>query len=99
MGASTRRLARSVVERTGRAGKHYIAQNAQQWGVMGLRAVLVGIITSFTALFKYSLAEVIHAPLLLALAHSLNYVVSFLLMQAGAFCCLPKCRPSPQLPW
>ena len=85
MGASTRRLARSVVERTGRAGKHYIAQNAQQWGVMGLGAVLAGIITSFTALFKYSLAEMIHAPLLLAVAHSLNYVVSFLLMQAGGF--------------
>src|SRR6202049_3145800 len=37
---TTRRLARSVVERTGRAGKHYIAQNPEQWGVMGLGAVL-----------------------------------------------------------
>jgi site-specific recombinase len=83
--ASTRRLARSVVERTGRAGKHYIAQNTLQWGVMGLGAVLAGVITSFTALFKYSLAAMIHAPLLLAIAHSLNYVVSFLLMQAGGF--------------
>jgi len=85
MSASTRRLARSVVERTGRAGKHYIAQNTVQWGVMGLGAVLAGVITSFTALFKYSLAAMIHAPLLLAIAHSLNYVVSFLLMQAGGF--------------
>jgi site-specific recombinase len=73
------------VERTGRAGKHYIAQNTVQWGVMGLGAVLAGVITSFTALFKYSLAAMIHAPLLLAIAHSLNYVVSFLLMQAGGF--------------
>ena len=31
------------------------------------------------------MAAIIHAPLLLALAHSLNYVVSFLLMQAGGF--------------
>jgi site-specific recombinase len=85
MSASTRRLARSVVERTGRAGKHYIAQNTGQWRVMGLGAVLAGVITSFTSLFKYSLAAVIHAPLLLAIAHSLNYVVSFLLMQAGGF--------------
>jgi site-specific recombinase len=83
--ASTRRVARSVVERTGRVGKHYIAQNTGQWRVMGLGAVLAGVITSFTALFKYSLAAVIHAPLLLAIAHSLNYVVSFLLMQAGGF--------------
>jgi site-specific recombinase len=48
-------------------------------------AVLAGVITSFTALFKYLLAAMIHAPLLLAAAHSLNYVVSFLLMQAGGF--------------
>jgi site-specific recombinase len=85
MSASARRLARSVVERTGRAGEHYIAQNTEQWGVMGMGAVLAGVITSFTALFKYSLAAMIHAPLLLAVAHSLNYVVSFLLMQAGGF--------------
>ena len=83
--ASTRRLARSVVERTGRAGKHYIAKNSEQWGVMGAGAVLAGVITSFTALFKYSLTHAIHAPLLLAIAHSLNYVFSFLLMQAGGF--------------
>lgn len=85
MSASTRRLARSVVEKTGRAGKHYIAGSAEQWGVMGMGAAMAGIITSFTALFKYSLAAIVHAPLLLALAHSLNYVVSFLLMQAGGF--------------
>ena len=85
LSASARRLARSVVERTGRAGKHYIAKDTQQWGVMGLGAVLAGVITSFTALFKYSLSAVIHAPMLLAVAHSLNYVVSFLLMRAGGF--------------
>ena len=85
MTASTRRLARSVVERTGRAGKHYIAQSAEQWSVMGMGAVLAGVITAFTALFKYSLSAMIHAPLLLAVAHSLNYMASFLLMQAGGF--------------
>jgi site-specific recombinase len=83
--ASTRRLARSVIERTGRAGGHYIAQDAAQWRLMGLGAVMAGVITSFTALFKYALAAHIHAPMILALAHSLNYVVSFLLMQAGGF--------------
>jgi site-specific recombinase len=85
MTASARRLARSVVERTGRAGEHYIAQSTGQWGVMGVGAVLAGVITAFTSLFKYSLSTMIHAPLLLAMAHSLNYVGSFLLMQAGGF--------------
>jgi site-specific recombinase len=85
LSASTRRLARSVVERTGRAGKHYIAGDAAQWRVMGIGAVFAGIITAFTALFKYTLSSLIHAPLVLAFAHSMNYVVSFLLMQAGGF--------------
>ncbi|MGA8733256.1 MAG: hypothetical protein WB558_04965 [Terriglobales bacterium] len=85
LSASTRRLARSVVERTGRAGKHYIARNAAQWRAMGQGAILAGVITSFTALFKYSIASAIHAPMLLAFALSMNYVVSFLLMQAGGF--------------
>ncbi len=85
LSASTRRLARSVVEKTGRAGTHYIARNAAQWRVMGRGAIFAGVITAFTALFKYTLSAHIHAPMLLALAHSINYVVSFLLMQAGGF--------------
>jgi site-specific recombinase len=85
LSASTRRLARSVVERTGRSGKHYIARNTKQWRLMGLGAVLAGVITSFTALFKHMLSSAIHAPMLLACALSMNYVVSFLLMQAGGF--------------
>jgi site-specific recombinase len=85
LSASTRRLARSVVEKTGRTGHHYIAKNASQWRVMGLGAVFAGVITAFTALFKYMLAAHIHAPMLLAIAHSLNYIVSFLAMQAGGF--------------
>ena len=83
--ASTRRLARSVVEKTGRVGKHYIAKNVTQWKVMGWGAILAGVITAFTALFKYSISSLIHAPFLVAIGHSLNYVVSFLLMQAGGF--------------
>jgi site-specific recombinase len=85
LSASTRRLARSVVERTGRTGKHYIARDSAQWRAMGMGAVLAGVITAFTALFKYTLSSLIHAPLLLAFAHSMNYIVSFLLMQAGGF--------------
>lgn len=86
LSASTRRLARSVVEKTGRTGMHYIARNAAEWRVMGQGAIFAGGITAFTSLFKYMLASrIVHAPLLLALAHSINYVVSFLLMQAGGF--------------
>jgi site-specific recombinase len=83
--ASTRRLARSVVEKTGRVGNHYIAKNSAQWKTMGWGAILAGVITCFTAFFKYSISSHIQAPLIVALGHSLNYVISFLLMQAGGF--------------
>jgi site-specific recombinase len=85
LSASTHRLARSMVEKTGRAGTHYIARDAAQWRAMGIGSVLAGVITGFTAFFKYGLSSLIHAPLLLAFAHSMNYIVSFLLMQAGGF--------------
>ncbi len=80
-----RRLARSLVEKTGRVGVHYIAKNASHWRLMGAGAIMAGIITCGTALMKYSISAKIHAPFLVALGHSLNYVVSFLLMQAGGY--------------
>jgi site-specific recombinase len=85
IGTSTRRLARSVVEKTGRVGQHYIAKNAGQWKKMGWGAIAAGLITCFTALFKYSISAAIHAPFLVAIFHSLNYAFSFLMMQAGGF--------------
>jgi len=80
-----RRMARSLVEKTGRVGVHYIAENASHWGRMGAGAIMAGVITCFTALVKYSISAKIHAPFLVALGHSLNYAISFLLMQAGGF--------------
>lgn len=85
MSTTFRRLARSLVEKTGRVGAHYIAQNAKHWRKMGAGAIMAGVITCFTALVKYSISAKIQAPLLVAVGHSLNYAVSFLLMQAGSF--------------
>ncbi len=80
-----RRMARSLVEKTGRVGVHYIAQNAKHWRRMGAGAIMAGVITCFTALVKYSISANIQAPFLVALGHSLNYAASFLMMQAGGF--------------
>ncbi len=80
-----RRLARSLVEKTGRVGRHYIAQTPAHWRVMGAGAIMAGVITCFTAILKYTITAKIHPPFLVALGHSLNYAVSFLLMQAGSF--------------
>src|SRR5579862_3665697 len=82
---TARRMARSLVERTGRVGVHYIAKNVEHWRGMGLGAIMAGVITCFTALVKYSISANIQAPFLVALGHSLNYAISFLMMQAGAF--------------
>src|SRR5262252_4868006 len=84
-GTTFRRLARSLVEKTGRAGVHYIAQNATTWRAMGAGAIMAGLITCCTALMKYTITAKIHPPFLVALGHSLNYALSFLLMQAGGF--------------
>ncbi len=82
---TVRRLARSLVEKTGRVGVHYIAKNAQHWRALGAGAIMAGVITCFTALFKYGISAKVQAPLLVAIGHSVNYAVSFLLMQAGGF--------------
>ena len=80
-----RRLARSLVEKTGRVGVHYIAQNERHWRALGAGALMAGVITCFTAMMKYTISSKIHPPFLVAFGHSLNYAISFLLMQAGGF--------------
>lgn len=78
---TTRRVARKVVEQAGRAGEHYVAHNRDTWVKMGIGALGAGIITAFTALFKYALSGISAAPLLIGVALSANYAISFILMQ------------------
>jgi site-specific recombinase len=83
--SSVNRLARRIVEHTGRSGEHYIADSRSEWWHMGRGAVGGGAITAFTALFKYALAAMPLAPLWIGIAHSLNYTASFVLMQLLAW--------------
>jgi site-specific recombinase len=78
---SVNRLARTIVTHTGQSGEHYIAASRVEWSKMGYGAVGAGGITAFTALFKYVFAATTLAPLWIGVAHSLNYTVSFVLMQ------------------
>jgi site-specific recombinase len=78
---TTRRLSRKVVEQAGRVGEHYVARNRDEWRVMGYGALGAGVLTAFTALFKYGLSSFSGAPLLVGVAHSANYAGSFILMQ------------------
>ncbi len=78
---SVNRVARRVVVHTGKSGEHYIAGSASEWKSMGYGAVGAGVITAFTALFKYLFGATQMAPLWIGIAHSLNYTLSFVLMQ------------------
>ena len=78
---SINRLARHVVRYTGLSGEHYIANARPEWLAMGYGAIGGGAITAFTALFKYEFTFMDLAPLWTGVAHSLNYAISFVLMQ------------------
>jgi site-specific recombinase len=78
---SVNRVARQIVTHTGKSGEHYIAASRSEWRKMGWGALGAGGITAFTALFKYRFAAMALAPLWTGIAHSLNYAVSFVLMQ------------------
>jgi site-specific recombinase len=78
---SVNRIARRIVTHTGKSGEHYIAGSRSDWATMGWGALGAGGITAFTALFKYRLARMPLAPLWIGAAHSLNYTLSFVLMQ------------------
>jgi len=78
---SVNRVARQIVTHTGKSGEHYIAGSRPHWQKMGYGALGAGGITAFTALFKYLFASMALAPLWTGIAHSLNYTLSFVLMQ------------------
>lgn len=78
---SVNRVARQIVIHTGKSGEHYIAGSLSDWARMGYGALGAGGITAFTALFKYLFAAMPLAPLWIGIAHSLNYSLSFVLMQ------------------
>src|SRR5580658_4402601 len=78
---SVNRVARQIVTHTGKSGEHYIAGSRSEWWIMGFGAVGAGVITAFSALFKYVFASMALAPLWTGIAHSVNYTASFVLMQ------------------
>lgn len=81
LASSVNRVARHVVMHTGKSGEHYIAGSQSEWVHMGYGAVGAGVITAGTALMKYIFAGMGMPPLWTGVAHSLNYTVSFVLMQ------------------
>ena len=75
------RLARKVVEHTGQTGEHYIANTRAEWVKTFWSAAGGGVLTAFTAAFKYVIAAMPLAPMVAGLAFALNYTASFVFMQ------------------
>lgn len=74
-------LARKIVEHTGRTGGHYIAGSAGEWRVIGYGAIGAGVLTAFTALFKFGIGSLPLAPAIAGVAYWANYSFFFILMQ------------------
>ena len=83
--STTRRLARKVVEHTGRTGEHYIADTRAEWVGTFWSAAWGGVLTAFTAALKYGIAAAAMAPMIAGLAFAGNYTGSFVIMQFAGF--------------
>ena len=82
---TVKRLARKMVEHTGDTGEHYIARDRHEWWSMAWSAAGGGVLTVGTALLKYGLMALPLAPLLMGCSLTLNYTLSFFLMQLLGF--------------
>ncbi len=86
-------LARKTVERTGRGGEHYIAHTQTEYAAMWRAAAGGGLLTVFTAAIKMRVIEA-HLPLFVeGLLISMDYAVSFVLLQIFGFALATK-QPS-----
>lgn len=83
--ANLRLLSLKVIESAGSTGEHYIAAGRREYRVLFLSACGGGLFTAATTLVKYAGAALALAPFFDGLYASLNYAVSFLLLQAFHF--------------
>jgi site-specific recombinase len=91
--ANSRQLARKIVERAGATGEHYITSTRAEYFLMLASAAGGGFLTTGTAALKYVIGGLALAPFFVGLSSSINYAVSFLLMQMLGFTLATK-QPS-----
>lgn len=75
-------LARKMVERNADHGEHYIARDKIAYQIVKKAAYRGGIVTAFTVCIKFLLTGIGMAGFFAGLFASLNYALSFLLIQA-----------------
>jgi site-specific recombinase len=74
-------VARNIVERISESGETYIARTYAQWKTVLKGAAGGGALTCFTGAIKLAIGAAMIPPLLSGLAASLNYAISFVLLQ------------------
>jgi len=74
-------IARKVVERTGKAGEHYIANSPAEYRGIWMASLGGGLLTVLTAALKLRIVEAHFPPFVEGIAAGTNYAVSFLVLQ------------------
>jgi len=78
---NTSLLARKVVERTGIAGEHYIANSKQEYRAIWKASLGGGLLTVLTAAIKMRIHEAHLPPFAEGILAGTNYALSFILLQ------------------
>ena len=79
---TTRRLARKVIEHTGKTGEHYVVRTRGEARETARAAAGGGALTAFTALIGYGIAALPLSPMVMGLGLAADDAASFLTMQA-----------------
>jgi len=74
-------LHRKIVDRSGEVGEHYVARDKREYRWMWTAALGGGLLTVGTAAVKIAVHALHLAPAAAGLLYSLNYAITFLLLQ------------------
>ncbi|MCB1008496.1 MAG: hypothetical protein KDB94_06335 [Acidobacteria bacterium] len=74
-------LHRKIVDRSGEVGEHYVARDRREYRWMWTAALGGGLVTVGTAAIKVAVHALHLAPAAAGLLYSLNYAITFLLLQ------------------
>jgi site-specific recombinase len=93
LGDRTRLLARSVLERCGATGSHYITSGRREWWDMARAGAGGGIVIGFVVWLKVAIHDLHPPPGALALLTFLDYAAGFLVIYAMHFALATKQPP------
>ncbi len=90
-------IIRRVIERNSQIGEHYITRTPREYAKMFKSAAGGGFITAFTVFLKYLILALPFAQLAIGLIATLNFSVSFILIQMFGFTLATK-QPASTAP-